>query len=381
MAALKPNTPDLPQSHTPEAEDADSADSADSSSSSSSFKDKESFTMIVLDFDDTLVPTTIRRMLLNNFKIDLFKLRQGKRTLIKQLQIDIISSLVSIRDKCNNVTQIALVSNGSPSWLKQMFSMPLDSGEDEKDGNIFQQLVASGGNNNNYKKDKIKLNTMSKYFIKNNVSIHSTTREMKDNNKKQKGKNKKFLIKYKTIKRLINEKSKELNMPCTQVISVGDGKYEKEAIQKYSNKYGIRCIHFGLIKAPSLDQLDQQWSMIEKANFEALSSEKTQFFVFEMNEVLPNDNHEECTGTSHQLPAISQYFRYWLKSLNIQNGKKASYASQSKLNSLAQAINGSKATMIAKKKYKHSHYEKIVNALCVVHPPLKKTIKKNDFEW
>eukprot|EP01083_Nonionella_stella_P311760 1112685_1 len=199
MAALKPNTPDLPQSHTPEAEDADSADSADSSSSSSSFKDKESFTMIVLDFDDTLVPTTIRRMLLNNFKIDLFKLRQGKRTLIKQLQIDIISSLVSIRDKCNNVTQIALVSNGSPSWLKQMFSMPLDSGEDEKDGNIFQQLVASGGNNNNYKKDKIKLNTMSKYFIKNNVSIHSTTREMKDNNKKQKGKNKKKHVKSATI--------------------------------------------------------------------------------------------------------------------------------------------------------------------------------------
>eukprot|EP01084_Bolivina_argentea_P100750 180783_1 len=75
------------------------------------------FTMVFIDLDDTLIPTTIRNSIRLNFGFELFKIMDTKT-----LQCDIINSLNKMRKiihkyQSNDRIRFALVSNASTEWI------------------------------------------------------------------------------------------------------------------------------------------------------------------------------------------------------------------------------------------------------------------------
>ena len=295
----------------------------------------ESFTMIILDLDDTLIPTSIRQSLFKNFEIDIFKISKDK---FRRLQANITASLKSIKQKLiddgigNHSVQMALVSNAGPFWLNAMLittqnNDQIEQKEDEK--------LPKSPKDKKYKKRPVYFRILSKFFLQNNCSIHSAKAENPELNESKSQHNDKsdhWMMKYKSISAVIAKRSKELNAPCTQVISFGDGVCEQEAIKTYAGAFGVRCIHFKLIPAPNIFQLNKQWELIKnhidissfsKLNFcifdtreQRCSLMKTNFLLIDMNEMFSNDNDENCTGKS-QLNSLSKYFDLWMKEIGI----------------------------------------------------------------
>lgn len=80
------------------------------------------FTMVYLDLDDTLIPTTIRNSLRLNFGFELFKIVDTTK-----LQSDIITSLNKIKltlshHNSSNPVKICLISNATQSWIDDMLT-------------------------------------------------------------------------------------------------------------------------------------------------------------------------------------------------------------------------------------------------------------------
>ena len=79
------------------------------------------FTVIFLDLDDTLIPTTLRSILKQNFDIDMFQFMI--KSSLKDLQSHILKALESIQDSIftkspDNDVILAVVSNANSKWLK-----------------------------------------------------------------------------------------------------------------------------------------------------------------------------------------------------------------------------------------------------------------------
>ncbi len=58
------------------------------------------FTLVILDFDDTLIPSRMYRLFANNFSIDIFQL--FSMTKMRKLQNTIINTLEQIRKQYEN---------------------------------------------------------------------------------------------------------------------------------------------------------------------------------------------------------------------------------------------------------------------------------------
>ena len=79
------------------------------------------FSAILLDLDDTMIPSALRGILRSNFSIDIFEILYD--TSITKLQSDVISGIRAIQDSIftqypDNDIIIAVVSNGTTNWLK-----------------------------------------------------------------------------------------------------------------------------------------------------------------------------------------------------------------------------------------------------------------------
>eukprot|EP01084_Bolivina_argentea_P129801 229214_1 len=84
------------------------------------------FTMVFIDFDDTLIPTTIRQTLCRNLGIGLFDLLLT--TELKKLQYSIIKSVEKIRQHLfrefhllDHEVRFSIISNAKQKWLDFMF--------------------------------------------------------------------------------------------------------------------------------------------------------------------------------------------------------------------------------------------------------------------
>ena len=82
--------------------------------------------MVFLDFDDTLIPTTMRQTIVRNLGIDIFGLLLN--TELKKLQYSVIKSIEKIRKHCyrrynlfNHEVRFCIVSNAKQKWLDFMF--------------------------------------------------------------------------------------------------------------------------------------------------------------------------------------------------------------------------------------------------------------------
>ena len=82
--------------------------------------------MVFLDFDDTLIPTTIRQTIVRNLGIDIFGLLLT--TELKKLQYTVIQGIEKIRKHCyreyhslKHEVKFCIVSNAKQKWLDFMF--------------------------------------------------------------------------------------------------------------------------------------------------------------------------------------------------------------------------------------------------------------------
>eukprot|EP01084_Bolivina_argentea_P108631 194145_1 len=322
---------------------------------------QSSFIMIILDLDDTLIPTSIRQFLHKNFTIDIFKLLQPS---LKQLQLNIINALNTLKRKLSpNHIEIALISNGTQKWLQNILLLPTNTKPSETKHSEIKTP-----------KKSVHFRTLSQYFKKHNISIHSAKTENKFKRGDYNNENK-WILKYKSISQIIKQKQQLLNMKCKQIISFGDGIDEKEALNVYCNKKfstNIKCIHFHLIKSPTIYQLNKQWNLIKNEidiisliNMEYFTVNnrqlhvytKTNYFIFPMNNILINDNNNKCIG-EQQLNSIYEYFGIWLKSENNI------YKSKIKISKFAEKVYLRKCVKQRNNKYDGTTYQQIIDVFC-----------------
>eukprot|EP01084_Bolivina_argentea_P108630 194143_1 len=309
---------------------------------------QSSFIMIILDLDDTLIPTSIRQFLHKNFTIDIFKLLQPS---LKQLQLNIINALNTLKRKLSpNHIEIALISNGTQKWLQNILLLPTNTKPSETKHSEIKTP-----------KKSVHFRTLSQYFKKHNISIHSAKTENKFKRGDYNNENK-WILKYKSISQIIKQKQQLLNMKCKQIISFGDGICEKKAVSVYSTASGTQSIHFEFIKAPNIYQMNKQWRLI-KNNIHTYNNNKNNQFkktnrlIIKMNKLITNDNDKYCTGID-QIFSISQYFASWLDRINT----KSNYRAKVKLNNVAEMIIARKSVL--NKNKKHNGLRLITDVLC-----------------
>eukprot|EP01084_Bolivina_argentea_P000578 1085_1 len=326
---------------------------------------EEAFTLMLLDLDDTLIPTSIRQFLFKNFEIDIFEVL--KQTSLKRLQRNIIRSLQTIHQKITctistfNHLEIALISNGTMRWLQKTLS-PHDP---------LQPQKGAGK-----RKTAAHFDILYDYFKCNNISIHSAKAENdykapRDRYLQREKPKDAWMLKYKSLCALIGRKQKALNMKCTQIISFGDGFNEREALKVYSEASKIRCIHFEMVKAPTVHQLSKQWNAIANEidiatliNMEfficngvegAAKWVQTNYLVYAMNDHIKTcSNNEECTG-KHQLNCMSKYFSVWMED---ENKKKYRFLY------VVDKVRLRRHVMKRKNKYDGTAYQKVVDVFC-----------------
>eukprot|EP01083_Nonionella_stella_P252235 869329_1 len=85
-----------------------------------SLTNTRNFSMVYIDLDDTLIPTTIRNSIRTNYGFDLFNFMNTKK-----LQSDIINTLEKVKSTIkqhtiNHFIKFAVVSNASSQWIYDM---------------------------------------------------------------------------------------------------------------------------------------------------------------------------------------------------------------------------------------------------------------------
>eukprot|EP01084_Bolivina_argentea_P040938 75546_1 len=281
--------------------------------------DSDTFTMVFLDFDDTLIPSKLYRLFANNLSIDIFELFSESK--IIKLQNQIIESIEHIRYQYNNNNQLVkfcVVSNASQKWLDYMFN-----------GSISHCISS-------------RIPILNNYFKHNNISVLSAAVKSYKYLQQQFGytkanklfsnsesKSNKWIWKYTTFAKIISGMQKQLNKKCTQIISIGDGSDEEKALKQYSNTHKINSLHIKCIRSPTIIQLQRQWIYLKSIYTFHDPTKKNvsgyKFIVFDLENIteLSNDNNNQLTGKKNQLPAIKQYFQIWMDNLkNISNGEK-----------------------------------------------------------
>eukprot|EP01084_Bolivina_argentea_P316536 548717_1 len=277
----------------------------------------DSFTMVFVDLDDTLIPTRIMKMMGNNLGINIFDTLSS--TLLKKLQYSIIKTIAKIKSilqEQNQQIMISIVSNAKTLWI--------------------ETLLKHIQNNSSVPKFPI----LAKYIYENNIGMHSAMDEMynffrcKYNkrtanamiaNIKHSNLDKKWISKYTTFSAILLQMKQKHNKHCNQIISFGDGKEEKTALQQYCMQSNIKCNHIEFINSPTIHQLQQQWKYIANnfANIISIKDEKHNFLLYDMHTIFECDNNKYCNGLSDQIWAIGTYFELWINQLdeNVGNNK------------------------------------------------------------
>eukprot|EP01083_Nonionella_stella_P221827 792134_1 len=233
----------------------------------------DTFTMVFLDFDDTLFPSRMYQLFANHLSIDIFEL--FSHSTILKLQHTIIECIDTLRKQMRHIV-FSVVSNASQSWLDYMFNR------------------SSGP----------RLAVLDKYFKDNDISIVSASAANAQAS----------MWKYTAFASEIAAFCRKTGKRCDRIISIGDGDYEEKAVQRYTRIHKVHSVHVQCIKTPTIGQLIDEWTYL-KCHLNVLRTHD-----------LSQDNNMFCTGKMHQLPAIQQYFEYWMEhvvsSLNMKNKKK-----------------------------------------------------------
>mmetsp|Transcript_29711 Transcript_29711/g.47337 ORF Transcript_29711/g.47337 Transcript_29711/m.47337 type:complete len:403 (+) Transcript_29711:23-1231(+) len=321
----------LPFAIDNEQDDASTASTVSPQSPISSPVATDSFTMVFLDFDDTIIPTTLHQFFRKDLHIDLLSLL--KRTEIYELQTAIIETIEQIKNdfaENNEHVHFAVISNGDQKWL---------------------ELMLKGSNNRqSQKRVRSSIALLNDYFVDNNISVLSAPRETYLALKSQHGEKAeamfrgisnaedRWMWKYTAFANVISA----YNGTCRRVISIGDGFDEQRAAHHYGQLHHCDALHFSFLGAPTVSQLIQQWNYIQSQRglfrVDACDLEKirkaapmghvlrkvdARFFVDELpkNDGFECDNTVHCTGNMHQLPAIRAYFSLWMDAAEATRAK------------------------------------------------------------
>lgn len=128
---------------------------------------------------------------------------------------------------------------------------------------------------------------------------------------------KRWMLKYMAFGAIILKYREQLDMTCVRVISLGDGQEEECAAKEYASEHRMECIHFGFLKHPTIEQLQEQWITVQKTCAELINLEPTgipndHFRVHEMSTIYKVDNNRHFSGTKRQLAALNTYFNSWI---------------------------------------------------------------------
>ena len=131
------------------------------------------------------------------------------------------------------------------------------------------------------------------------------------------GHSERWMLKYMAFGAIILKYRKQLNMGCARVISIGDGEDEAHAIKEYANEHKVECVHFGFLRNPVIEQLVEQWAVIERTFAKLIHLGSTgipndYFRVHEMLTIYKVDNNRHFSGKKRQLPALTTYYNLWL---------------------------------------------------------------------
>jgi len=361
----------------------------------------ESFTFIVMDLDDTLIPTTMRKRLLEHFEIDLFSLSSpNRKSLVLKLQLCLISALETLLSKIHTHTQLAVISNGTQKWLERMFVLPSADTDSDSDSDTDEKQ-SSAKSSAKKSKPTVYLPKLSAWFAAHGVEIisavednlplisqHPSLQKLKglQTNYKRKQKSvetaksqenvrneKRWLLKFNSIDAAVRKLSERLKLPCARIVSFGDGWFEKEALKRYSAQTQIECVHFEFIAAPTLAQIEAQWKLIQhdanivrKNGFYELRLMRfhSKYRVCSLEAHFDdNDNDTECTGKTHQMGAVRRYVRQWLRQQNKNRAKGGKFKGNAKVMALVNKVNARKRVLARNGKFRGSAYEKMCGVL------------------
>eukprot|EP01084_Bolivina_argentea_P040936 75543_1 len=289
--------------------DSESIDICDSNSGT--------FTMVILDFDDTLIPSRMYQLFANNFSIDIFQL--FSMTKMRKLQNTIINALEQIRKQYENngeSIEFCIVSNAQKQWLDYMFN----------------------GSESHFVSSRIPI--FKQYFEQHKIPIISAARETHKFLQKQFGdkasqlfaesKHDKWIWKYTTFSSVISSFQRETNKKCKQIISIGDGNHELTAAKQYCIRHKTAGINIKFHPGTTINQIIHQWTFI-KNNLLKDISEKAfsalyvkRFYAYDLRKVaeLKSDNNNAIIGNIHQLPAVQKYFQFWMDNLTVNTTTK-----------------------------------------------------------
>eukprot|EP01084_Bolivina_argentea_P117330 208379_1 len=279
------------------------------------------FTMVFLDFDDTLIPSRMYQIFSNYLSIDIFA--PFMKSKLSKMQAHVIECIDSIRLQYakhhDDDIQFCVVSNANQSWLDHMLK-----------GSAVHNIPSH-------------LPILDEYFDKHGIAAMSAKEETCGYLQKRFGeqsetvfentlnsdKQNQFMWKYTAFALHIASIRRQTGKECTQIISIGDGCDEERAIQKYSETHQVKSLHIRLVKAPTINQIINEWIYLKynlwtKLNSKYISNDCTRFHVRDLSTIYQSnaDNNRYCTGGVHQLPALHQCFELWMNSLASYDSDK-----------------------------------------------------------
>eukprot|EP00484_Ammonia_sp_Unknown_P022769 CAMPEP_0197030396 /NCGR_PEP_ID=MMETSP1384-20130603/9637_1 /TAXON_ID=29189 /ORGANISM="Ammonia sp." /LENGTH=382 /DNA_ID=CAMNT_0042459731 /DNA_START=29 /DNA_END=1177 /DNA_ORIENTATION=+ len=303
-------------------------------------KRKGSFTMIFMDFDDTLCSSRLYRLFSNDLSIDLFRLLE--RTEMRRLQNLIIRSMEHMKGELHdsekseseqpNLIRFAVVSNASDKWLKAMLKgspeekipprLPILDAYFEANG---IHVVSAAAEAFKFLKHK---------FDENAEEIFNHTMKRDENG----ATTSRWMWKYTTFANIVSSYKQTLNRKCRRIISIGDGNDEERAASHYAQVHRCETLHIRLLRGSTVPQLYKQWKYIGQqlyGEFNALITDneinlnlvhkvEPRFFVHALTKFdrFECDNNTQCTGNTHQIPAIRAYFQLWMDTVALVVSKE-----------------------------------------------------------
>jgi len=287
---------------------------------------KKTFSMVFLDLDNTIIPTRLHQVLNSYFGIDIYA--PFSAPLFSKLEDNIIAAIRKIKSTLQNDHHravIAVVSNANTAWIEQCLGADVPR---VTDGPIKLTKLAKFLKDNEVKFFSAKETSYD--FLLQKVGkdlatqmIESATARVLDADAKDGHSRKdRWILKYMAFGAIILKYRKYLNMGCSRVISIGDGQDEAMAIKEYSREHKVRCIHFGFLRHPVIEQLLEQWAVIERTfakliEVHTLQSRQSEnlYTIHQLSSLYKLDNNQDFSGRIHQLPALCQYLNLWIKNL------------------------------------------------------------------
>jgi len=290
----------------------------------------DTFTMVFMDFDDTLIPSRIYRLFAHDMNIDITEYLS--KSLIKRLQETIIATLKMIKKENsteNDHIVFSIVSNATTKWLDYLL-------KGDKDKKITSRLPI-----------------LNAYLEENEVTVVSASAKAYEflvdkfgdkadaifnHTLNSDGKGNKWMWKYTSFSAIVRDYKRKTNSKCRRIISIGDGSDEEKASRHYAKTHNVESLHIRLLRGPTITQLQQQWQYIQwklygtiindiddevesklcdNKTYKDCDDNDIDFHAFDLRKLFDTDNSNGLTGKMHQIPAIEKYFQLWMKQLSV----------------------------------------------------------------